>query len=115
MADKLINCRIPIEWHEEINAITTHNGITVSEFLRSCIRAGLDGVPGQLAFTVEDGYKQARALATKMAHEMLDIAKVQLPDSYEEAVARYGMTPHGPEHDEWKGIRERANNIRGQR
>lgn len=102
MADKLINCRIPLDWHDQIRAIADHNGITASEFLRAAISAALQSMPGDLRLTNVDGYKQARSLASKMAHEMLDIAKVQLPDTYEEAVARYGLTPHGTEHDSWK-------------
>mgnify|MGYP001590339915 CR=1 FL=1 len=99
MADKLINFRIPIEWHDEIRAITDHNGITMSEFCRAAIDAALRGVPGDLVLSEIDGYKQARLLASKMAHELLDIARSGLPDTYEEAVARYGFTPHGPEHN----------------
>lgn len=111
MADRIINVRIPIEWHEEIAALVDHNGITASEFLRQCIRAGLDGRPGELEFTVEDGYKQARSLGVKLAHEMISIAATQMPESYEEAVARYGLTPHS--HDTgWQAKRDRFQAVK---
>lgn len=109
MADKLINARIPVEMYEAMHAVATHNGITLSEFIRACLDAGLRGVPGDLRFTDADGYRAARSLATKLAHEMLDIAKAQMPESYEEAAARYGFTPHAPEHDGWKETRDRLN------
>jgi len=111
VADRIINVRIPIEWHEEIAVLVTHNGITASEFYRACIRAGLDGHQGQLQFTIEDGYKQARSLGVKLAHEMVSIAAAQMPESYEEAVARYGMTPHDSPTD-WQDTRARYKAIK---
>lgn len=91
MADKIINFRIPVEWIEQIGQICAANGITFSEWGRAAFFAALENTPGNLVFTDADGYKQARALASKLAHAMLERAQLELPDTYEEAAARYGF------------------------
>jgi hypothetical protein len=99
VADKLINFRIPIDWVMQINEICEANGITFSEWGRAAFVAAINNTPGDLVITGSDGYQQARRLAAKLAHELIDVAKDNLPATYEEAVARFGFTSHAPEHE----------------
>lgn len=94
---KLINLRIPVDWYEQILAVCDANGITLSEFVRGVIKPALDGLPpGSFHLGgLDEGYRQGRALASKIAHGLLENALASLPDTYEEAVARYDINnPH---------------------
>jgi predicted DNA-binding protein len=91
MSFRLINIRIPDEWYAQIKQFSDENNITLSEYIRGLIAANLEGMPsGMLSLGgFQEGYQQARALASKLAHGMLGEAQRLLPDSYEEALARY--------------------------
>lgn len=93
MSGQIITCRVPEEWLPQIDALASTLGVTRSEWLRGLIAAALDGGPqGAIALGgVDEGYKQARAFASQLATSMLALAADMMPETYEEAVARYGV------------------------
>lgn len=76
----------------EVRAALDHyclaNNVTVTEFYRSMTDAFLSGAIGPGAI---DGYKQGRSMAVQLAGALLQRAALELPETLEEAIARYGL------------------------
>lgn len=93
----ILNVRVPEEQIDVIKQVCEANGISVSEYIRGLIEANLNNMPpGTLMLDVNAGYRQARALASRIAHAMINQAAELVPDSYEEALVRYhGLSSPG--------------------
>jgi hypothetical protein len=76
----------------EVRAALDHyclaNNVSVTEFYRSMTDAFLTGAIGPGAI---DGYKQGRSMAVQLAGALLQRAALELPETLEEAIARYGI------------------------
>lgn len=80
--------RLAPEIHHGIREYCVVNGTTVTDFYRAITEAVLSG---QLAPGPAEGYKQARELAPKLCLEMLARAQAEMPETLDEAIARYGL------------------------
>jgi len=91
MAKGYIGFRIPAEIETQVAALAESQGITVSEFCRALV---LQAITGQTP-SVDEGYMQARGLAIQLAHKLISNAADDLPESYEEARARFDLSGPG--------------------
>lgn len=91
MARDYIGVKLPPELRAELEEVCLQQGITISEYVRAAILMAMHG-----GFNgIDEGYKQGRALAIRMAHGMLTFAEQQMPASFEEYVARFGLEGPG--------------------
>ncbi len=67
-------------------------GITLSDFYRALTLSALGG-EGGFAGGVTEGYAHARALSVQLARQLLEQAHANLPETFEEALARLGIEP----------------------
>lgn len=87
MADRYFGVRMPPDLHAAIIAASEAMAVTPSEWVRLACSQMLAGAQ----FVASDvGFLQARGLAIRMAYGMLEMARAQLPDTIEEAIARFG-------------------------
>jgi hypothetical protein len=84
--------RLPYELRMQALALCETHGIGLSELLRGLLLRAL-GEPGLAG--LDEGYMQARRLAIRMTHQLVETASRDLPDTYEEAVARFGLAGPG--------------------
>lgn len=96
MATDYVGFRLGPELRAQIEQICVTHGITLSEWIRSACVAALGNTAMGLG-GVEEGYAQARGLATQLAHSLINHARDLLPPTYEEFLARYGIA--GPGRD----------------
>lgn len=82
MAVQPMCVRLPEDLDAAVRALAESEGISPSEVLRSAVH---QRVYSQIP-SVDEGYKQARGLAIQFAHEAVNLAAEQIPDSYEEAM-----------------------------
>lgn len=88
MAKDLICFRLPPDLRTAAENFVAEHGITLSEWCRILMAQAL----GQ-GVTVDEGYMQGRALGWQVARALLTSASQQLPSTYAEAIARFGITP----------------------
>jgi len=96
MATDYVGFRLAADMRAQIEQICLTHGITLSEWIRSACVAALGNTAMGLG-GVEEGYAQARGLATQLAHSLINHARDLLPSTYEEFLARYGIA--GPGRD----------------
>ena len=77
--------KLPADLIAAIDAACVEQGITKSEFLRGLVSQWVYG-KSQLSGP-DEGYAQARAMASQLAHAALSRALDGLPDSHETATA----------------------------
>lgn len=88
MADtEFVGIRIPSDWDAQIRARCQAAGITLSDFIRHAIANALGESDEAYVYGI------ARHLAMQLAFKSLEAANAQLPATYEEAVARFGIIP----------------------
>ena len=87
MADEYIGFRLPAPLALQARAAAESLQMNLSEWLRVVVDQAVNGtVP-----SIDEGYKQARALAIQLATQLLQTALANMPDSYDEALARTTM------------------------
>lgn len=96
MADgTLISFRLPADQAEQLRAIIDASGISTSEWMRGLVQMFLGSDPASgfagVFSGASVGYMQARQLALTIAHALIDQAKHNIPATYDEAVARFGL------------------------
>lgn len=99
MASDYVGVRMLPEMRAHAEQLAEQQGMSLSEWLRILIH---NAITGELP-NVDDAYRSARGIAIQLAHTLISNAVRDLPDTYEEAVARYQMggpgrspTPGGP-------------------
>lgn len=96
MADgTLISFRLPADQAERLHMVISQSGISTSEWMRGLVQMFL-GTDPSTGFAgvfsgASVGYMQARQLALTIAHALIDQAKHNIPTTYDEAVARFGL------------------------
>ncbi len=75
--------RLPDDLDVALRQRAEAEGLSVSELLISMLSHWVYGSTP----SVDEGYKQARSLATKLAHEAVSRAIDDLPSTYEEAIS----------------------------
>jgi hypothetical protein len=75
--------RLPEDLDVAIRTRGAAEGLSPSEMLRSIITQWAYGSTP----SVDEGYRQARSIAVRLAHEAIARAFDQLPEGYEEALA----------------------------
>jgi hypothetical protein len=84
--------RLPPDLRNQVEIMVQSQGITLSDFYRSLTLSALGGESG-FAGGVSEGYAHARALAGQLARLVVEQAHENLPDTFEEALARLGIEP----------------------
>lgn len=82
MKAKPFACRLPVELHAGIEGRAIAEGISPSELVRNVLFNWLYGQEP----SANEGYYQARGIASQIAHFALEEAIESLPSSYEEMV-----------------------------
>lgn len=86
--------RVPVGLREQAEALALTLGVSISELMRALLLKEL-GQPALVG--VDQGYEQGRRLALHMLQKILGSAVQMLPDTYEEAVHRFGLASPPPE------------------
>lgn len=88
--------RLPIELRQQVTAMAENLGVTLSELMRGLVLKEL-GQPALVG--VDEGYQAGRKLAIQMVRKIIASATASahdmLPDTYEEAVARFALAGPG--------------------
>lgn len=85
MATDITCVRIPPDQRALLEHHAQAGGLSLSDLIRTILMAYFQGQAGST-----DGYLHARALGTHIARRALSEALNNLPDTYEEAVERFG-------------------------
>ena len=93
MADKLICFRVPPDLRRAIEEAIAPMGIGISEFMRDLAIRAVHAAPGLVG--PDAGYLQGRAFAIQLAHATIEHARGLLPETFEEAIARFGLAGPG--------------------
>lgn len=80
--------RLSPDQHQAIREYCLANGTSVTDLYKALTEAVLNGT---IAPGPAEGYRQARELAMKLALAMLTRAQDELPETLDEAIARYGL------------------------
>lgn len=81
---KSIAVRLPPDLVSAVDAACTEQGITASEFMRALVSEWAYG-RSQLSGP-DEGYAQARSMASQLAHAAIKKALGELPDTHEQAI-----------------------------
>lgn len=88
--------RLPIELRQQAAGMAEALGVTLSELMRGLLLKEL-GHPALVG--VDEGYQAGRRLAIQMVHKIMASAVASasdmLPETYEEAVARFALAGPG--------------------
>jgi hypothetical protein len=84
----MVAFRLAPDVRAAVDEYCIQHGVTLSELYRSLTDGFLSGT---IAPGGPEGYKQARATAVQLAQVLLAQAAETMPDSFDEAVARYGL------------------------
>jgi len=90
--------RLPPDLRNQVEIMVGAQGITLSDFYRALTLSALGG-EGGFAGGVTEGYAHARALATQLAGLLLQQAAENLPETFDEALARLGVEPAHVSYD----------------
>ncbi len=90
---KNICFRLPDELRHAALAHCEALGVGLSELMRELLLREL-GSP-TIAARFDEGYMQGRRLAVRAMHQIVASAAEMLPETYEEAVARFGLAGPG--------------------
>lgn len=86
--------RLPDEMRAFVAGMAETMEITISEYVRGLVLREMQQ-PSLLG--PDEGYRAGRKLALRAMHEMLKSAGEMLPETYEEAVARFRLAGPGVE------------------
>lgn len=93
---KNVCVRLPVELRQQVAAMAEALGVTLSELIRGLILKEL-GQPALVG--VDEGYQAGRRLAIQMVRKIIASATASandmLPETYEEAVARFALAGPG--------------------
>lgn len=92
--EKNICFRPTAEMRQYVAGMAEHFGVTMSEYVRSLLQREMNQ-PALMG--PDEGYKAGRKLALRAMHQMIMSAGEMLPETYEEAVARFGLAGPGIE------------------
>lgn len=87
-ADAVIGFRVPHETRAAIDTYCEAHGISITDLYRSLTEALLNG---QISAGSIEGYKAGRSIAIQLAGILLAQASAALPETLEEAQARYSL------------------------
>jgi len=85
--NELICIRLQPEMNALVREVVSAHSISLSEWIRILIQNALYGVSPH----VDEGYIQARALAIKLAHDLLRRAEATMPPTFEDAIVYFGL------------------------
>jgi antitoxin component of RelBE/YafQ-DinJ toxin-antitoxin module len=93
---KNVCVRLPVELRQQVTALAQNLGVTLSELMRALILKELNE-PSLIG--VDQGYEAGRRLAIQMVRKIMSAAATNiadmLPETYEEAVARFALAGPG--------------------